>query len=271
MTQELQLSPGTLTDADICEWSEKGLLISGDFKIENVKQACYEIRASRIFWETAATKENKRVEIEADGYFLLPPNSFVTAISLEDFTIPSNVIGRVMTKGQLFSIGIQPVNTYADPGFTGRLGITLYNASKRYLKITPGQSIAKMEFSVLPKAVTHPYVGQHGYQTEIWPIPVHLYASPADLEAASIDAVSTEEVERIYGPALGRMAKRLEFYEERLPIHLLAVLLTFIVLVCINGQTSLVVAVIAGVVSNVLSGVALLALAQRSSKKTSNG
>ena len=69
---------------------------------------------------------------------------------MERISLPDRLLGRVLAKGQLFSIGILPVCTYADPGFDGRLGITLFNFSRHYISIKPGQPIAKIEFSILP-------------------------------------------------------------------------------------------------------------------------
>lgn len=101
-----------------------------------------------------------------------------------ELALPSNVLARILAKGQLVSLGILPVNTYADPGFEGRLGITLFNATRRYIAIKPGQPIAKIEFTVLNRDVERPYAGQHGYETEIWPIPTQFYADVPSFRAS---------------------------------------------------------------------------------------
>ena len=184
---------GTIRDADITVLGNAGKLITDEFNEQNIKQACYELRASNVFYETAASRENKRVEVGGNGY-ILRPHSYVTAIVQERIQLPANVLGRILTKGQLFSIGILPVCTYADPGFAGRLGITLCNVSHRHIVIKSGQPIAKIEFSVLAQPVTNPYTGQHGYETQIWPIPVHLYADDATLHAAGINPEQHKEI-----------------------------------------------------------------------------
>src|SRR5437016_4773421 len=119
---KIDLPVGTLVDDDIIDCAKNGHLIPKEFSAENVKQACYELRASNIFYETASVKEDKRIDV-GGGCYVLRPNTYVTVITLEHLLIPDNVLCRILTKGVLFSLGILPVNTYADPGFQGRLGI----------------------------------------------------------------------------------------------------------------------------------------------------
>src|SRR5688572_22071645 len=135
----IDFPPGTLTDADIIDCAQRGHLIVEEFQEKNAKQACYELRAGNIFFETASGRENQRVVVD-DGAYVLRPNNYVTVITAEKLAMPENVVARILTKGVLFSLGILPVNTYADAGFDGRLGITMYNFSRRYIEIRPGQS-----------------------------------------------------------------------------------------------------------------------------------
>src|SRR5579862_8867023 len=117
MSTELAAFPsGTLVDGDICRLAQAGKLIVEEFSPGNVKQACYELRASDIFWETWSPKENKRVHVDMEVGYLLKPNRFVVAIVKEKIALPPNVVARILAKGQLVSLGILPVNTYADPG-----------------------------------------------------------------------------------------------------------------------------------------------------------
>ena len=41
---------------------------------------------------------------------------------------------------------------------------------------------AKIEFSKLQNAVLNPYKGQHGYQTQIWPIPSEMILSEEEIK-----------------------------------------------------------------------------------------
>jgi dCTP deaminase len=57
------------------------------------------------------------------------PGHRVVLITHEELEIPPNIIARIINKGSLFSIGLSPVCTYADPGFTGNLGVVTPNTS----------------------------------------------------------------------------------------------------------------------------------------------
>jgi dCTP deaminase len=240
---------GTIVDFDIRRLAEDGELITNGFFAASVKQACYELRASNVVYETTEPRENKRLEVGAGGYVLRPQSS-ATLIVEERIALPNDVLARILTKGQLFSIGILPVCTYADPGFVGRLGITLSNASYRPVVIRPGQPIAKIEFSRLSQAVEQPYTGQHGFETEIWPIPTHLYATAADLKAAGVELNSDAEIARMYGPVVANIRQRVAFYERRIWLQIGITVISFAVLFAMSGQLGLVVSVITGVLAN---------------------
>lgn len=79
---------GTLVDSDILSLASTGRLIVDDFVAGNVKQACYELRASDVFWETWSSKENKRIEVDASAGYLLKPNRYVVAIVKERIVLP---------------------------------------------------------------------------------------------------------------------------------------------------------------------------------------
>jgi dCTP deaminase len=213
------------------------------------------MRASDTFWDVSSPQENKRLVLP-DG-FVLGPKRHVVCITKEALRLPDDVLARVLTKGQLFSIGILPVNTYADPGFVGRLGITLWNASNRYILITPDQRITKVEFQRLPKAVERPYAGQHGYETEIWPIPQQFYADLEDRSVRRVISDPASELEKSYGPAMGDLARKVEFYTRRVWIQLLATIGLFAIIFALHGKLSLFASVVLGVLANLLTVVIL--------------
>jgi dCTP deaminase len=163
----------------------------------------------------------------------------------------STLLGRILTKGRLFSVGILPVNTYADPGFTGRLGITLYNASQRYLKISPGEPIAKIEFSVLPKPVSREYRGQHGYETEIWPISTQFFADTEAPEVKKRIGDPYTELLMSHGTLEADLYRRVQYYSKRVWIQLTIVLLCFALLLAVHNRVDLVTSLGIGIIANI--------------------
>lgn len=259
---------GTIVDEDIIKLVDAAELITEGFDRTRVKQACYELCASEIFYETSVEREDKRVTAP-EGY-VLRPHSYVTIIVRERIALPPNVMARILTKGQLFSLGIMPVSTYADPGFTGRLGITLGNASHRHIVIKPGQPIAKIEFSILPRAVARPYTGQHGYETAIWPIPVHMYADDESLRKAGIIPDDSVEIARSYGPVVAELDARLRYYERKVWLQIAITVVAFAAILSLTGPLGTARSLMVGVAANLITTFAFSLNAKRWSRFWSN-
>lgn len=251
---------GTLNDDEIKSMCEQGFLIEESFDSNRIKQACYELRCGTVYYDLA--NGNKRCTIESGNYLLLKPKQTLVVITMESLRLPLDVLGRILTKGMLFSIGILPVNTYADPGFSGQLGIVLHNLSNNYLRITPGDAIAKIEFSRLQAPVSRPYAGQHGYQTEIWPIRTDMILSSDDINKDPRIGSPNEEIERAYGPDLARVIKKVFGYERRLLLFAGIYFLSMILMIGLMAGTNLIsntIAVTIGVLSNILTSLIIWA------------
>jgi dCTP deaminase len=219
----MQLTPdlaaGTLSDNHIRQATGQCWLIAENFDDARIRQACYELRAGTVYYElnTADSQRHPvRHQLGPGEYILLKPKQFITVITHEKLKLPDNVLGRVLTKGALFSIGVIPVNTYADPGFEGNLGIVLANLSNNYLKIQQLDPIAKIEFSKLRQPVASPYTGQHGYQTQMWPIPYHMILSPQEVANDKRVKSPLDELEAINGGLFADHLKRVFRFERYL-------------------------------------------------------
>lgn len=170
----------TLADLDIEAEVKEGRLITGDFEKRNLHQACYELRMGDVYYDL--TEDNVRVAVPRGKKILIKPLHRVVLITKEELAIPADILARITSKGSLFSIGLSPVSTYADPGFSGQIGIVTQNISDKYIELSVGESIAKVEFSQLTRAVTQPYQGQHGFRTDIWPIKLQMQRTYEDVK-----------------------------------------------------------------------------------------
>jgi NTP pyrophosphatase (non-canonical NTP hydrolase) len=112
----------------------------------------------------------------------------------------------------LFSIGLSAVATYADPGFEGRLGIVTQNISDKYIVLQALERIAKVDFTMLETPAKRPYRGQHGYDTQIWPIKHHLQKTREQLVGdPRLDAtppVAATPAEDAAAPSLAALTRR---------------------------------------------------------------
>ena len=229
-----ELHAGTLSDEHILNACEEGWLIDEGFCKKGIRQACYELRASNIYYELDRVSNGTtptRHELSPSQFILIKPKQLVTIITMESLKFPDNILGRVLTKGQLFSIGIIPVNTYADPGFRGRLGITLANFSNNYVKIPLGEPIAKIEFSKLRRSVKDAYDGQHGYKTAMWPVPSHMLATRSDLADDPRLPSLMEELETSHGRIIADISRRMFYYFRYLVLATVLYLFFTIILI----------------------------------------
>jgi len=191
----------TMNKGKIKDLVRAGNLIKQHFDEANIKEACYEASTSNDFFEITANGTEKIV-IPDNNYYILRPNNQVVCVTREYFDIPLNVIARIFLTGHYFALGIAPVNTYADPGFKGRLGIIFSNTSRNYIKIAPHERIIKIEFATMQEPSEEGYVGQHGGDVTTWPFRRDLVADADFLEGRNICPESPEEIEKIYGKVL---------------------------------------------------------------------
>jgi dCTP deaminase len=183
MTKWEDIKPGILIDSEINALCSSKLLITNNYDSRFVKQTCYELRAGDTMWNTyIRNPELRKVSIKERGSVYLPAKGYATIMTMEELKLPPDCVGRIMTKGQLFSIGISAVNTYADPGFNGPLGITLINHSTKPIFIPIGDPIAKIEFEKLNAEVAEPYKGRHLNAGDLWPIPDSYYKVPSSID-----------------------------------------------------------------------------------------
>lgn len=180
----------TLSDTDIRTKIDAGSLVRGGSAAQ-IGPACYELRMGSIYYDL--TEGDKRIDASTHGTVIIKPGHRVVLITLEELVVPEDVIARVTSKGSLFSVGLSPVSTYADPGFTGNIGVVTQNMSDKYIVLPIGESIAKVDFSKLSSVSAKPYSGQHGFQTQIWPIKHHLQKNYEDVKGDP--RIDTEENE----------------------------------------------------------------------------
>jgi dCTP deaminase len=197
----------TLSDADISAEMALGRLIKkGDAR--QLAGACYELRLGDVYYDL--TEDDRRIHVAPGQDILIKPGHRVVLITHEELEVPHNVLTRVVSKGSLFSVGLSPVATYADPGFSGNLGIVTQNISDKYIALPQLEPIAKADFTRLTSEVNHPYRGQHGFSMQIWPIKHQLQKSHADVAGDLRVGTEKEEGYRLLPQATAGVLRKLE-------------------------------------------------------------
>jgi dCTP deaminase len=167
-----------LTDREIRLEVQHGNLISEGFVEANLHGCTYEFTVGEIAYRYDYEEKNSRQE-RAQSHSLFPFES-VAIVTAEKVQVDKQHFLFLYSKGSLFSLGLVPVCTGADPGFSGHLGITITNLSARPVVLPVGTRLVKGVFFRLSEEVEKHYVGQHGDATMDWPYPSQFHADHLD-------------------------------------------------------------------------------------------
>ena len=224
----------TLSDNDVIKLISKGKLIkNGDPDL--CIGASYELRLSDVYYDL--TEDDRPIAVTPGESILIKPGHHVVLITQEELDVPDDMVGRVVAKGSLFSIGLSHVATYADPGFKGNLGIVTQNISDKYILLPPGERIAKIDFTQLSSAAKQTYAGQHGFRTQIWPIKHQLQKTFADVKGDRRMGTEREEAYRLLPRATAELLRKLDRRHRWLDFGILAlVVLNAVAIFLVNQQ-----------------------------------
>lgn len=116
------------------------------------------------------------VEIDADGVFILHPGEFVLGCTLEQVSLPDDLVGRLEGKSSLGRLGLLIHSTagFVDAGWQGQLTLELSNVANLPITLYPGMKIGQISFIAMSTPADNPYgsraVGSK-YQGQVGPIP----------------------------------------------------------------------------------------------------
>ena len=115
-----------------------------------------------------------RREIEKDGSFLLFPEEFVLATTMEKIVLPNNIAAFVQGRSSIGRIGLTTQNAgFVDPGFHGHITLELVNESKNTLVLRPGYRVVQVVFFQC-HGVGDGYEGKYNGQVEATGSRMHL-------------------------------------------------------------------------------------------------
>lgn len=246
-----------LNDSQILDEIEAGRLVR-NANVIGLSGACYELRMGGVYYDLS--ENAKRFELTPGEKVLIKPGHRVVLITAEDVDIPANILCRIVSKGSLFSIGLSPVATYADPGFSGNLGIVTENVSDKYIELPQGEPIAKADFTRLSEPSAQPYVGQHGFQAGIWPIKTHLQKTHAEVKSDPRVQRERDEALSLLPSATRTIIKRIETTQAWINFGIfVAIGVNALALLAINKQwMDSVDAIVTNLVTNAVVGIGAL-------------
>ncbi|WJY68915.1 dCTP deaminase [Corynebacterium auris] len=181
-----------LSDRDI-----RGALAAGRLGIEPydaqlVQPSSVDVRMDRFFRVFNNSKythiDPKRemedlttlVEVPEGEAFVLHPGEFVLGSTLEKFTLPNDLAGRLEGKSSLGRLGLLTHSTagFIDPGFSGYITLELSNVANLPITLWPGMKVGQLALFRMTSAAEVPYgSGSLGskYQGQRGPTPSKAY------------------------------------------------------------------------------------------------
>lgn len=177
-----------LSDRDIHRAIKDKHIIIDPFDPTLVQPASVDVRLSdkfRIFRsmpnvtiDPQELDEDELVAYEPVEYFIIEPNAFVLASTIESVGVNAFHAAQVGGKSSLARIGLLVHATagFIDPGFNGQITLELSNVGPRPIMLRPGMKIAQVTFTLTTTKVDRPYgtlgLGSH-YQGQRGPTAAH--------------------------------------------------------------------------------------------------
>ena len=147
-----------LTDKDIKETVRKAVIKIEPFDLACVQPASYDFRVGK---EGLSATGQAKIDIEEKGLLLLEPGDFGVITSLETIEMPNDYTARIGIRSYYARQGLfAATGPQIDPGFRGRLFVTIMNLSPNPISLPYKEKFITVEFHRLNEPVTKPYSGE---------------------------------------------------------------------------------------------------------------
>lgn len=181
-----------LSDHDIRAAIDAGELGIDPFDPELIQPSSVDVRMDRFFRVFNNSKYThidpklqqdeltSLVEVQKDEPFVLHPGEFILGSTLEKFTLPPNLAGRLEGKSSLGRLGLLTHSTagFIDPGFSGYITLELSNVANLPITLWPGMKVGQLALFKMSSPAEVPYgSGKLGskYQGQRGPTPSKAY------------------------------------------------------------------------------------------------
>lgn len=160
-----------LSDRDLTAFLKSGELVVEPFEPSLVQPSSIDVRLDRFFRvfnnhlhthiDPSVRQDDLTtlVEVEDGQPFVLHPDEFVLASTLEVVTLGAGLAARLEGKSSLGRLGLLVHSTagFIDPGFSGAVTLELSNVASLPIKLWPGMSIGQLCVFLLSSPAEHPY------------------------------------------------------------------------------------------------------------------
>jgi dCTP deaminase len=165
------------------------------YREDRVKNCSYEMSLGAQVFVTGEDK-TKRL-IDPGSQIVIPPGQFANLLTEETVSVPDTVLGLISVKFTLKQPGLVNVSGFhVDPGYTGKLLFSVYNAGPQAVPITSGEPAFLLWYCSLESATGD------------------LYAKPPRTD------ITDSDVQHLGGEVSSpqELARRLEKLEDRFKV-----------------------------------------------------
>jgi dCTP deaminase len=101
----------------------------------------------------------EHVAVEEGQSFVIHPGEFVLGNTVEQVTMPDDLVARIEGKSSLGRLGliVHATAGFVDPGFSGTLTLEITNLTRVPIVLWPGKPIAQLSFMTLDRPAERPY------------------------------------------------------------------------------------------------------------------
>lgn len=138
------------------------------FDPEQVKHGAYELAVGPEISITSTDDHTTKRVLAAAEPVIIPPGQFGLVLTEEVVSVPADAIGFISIRASIKFQGLVNVSGFhVDPGFTGRLKFSVYNAGSRNIVLSRGDRIFMFWLSDLDRPTAFGYGGQKKGQNEL--------------------------------------------------------------------------------------------------------
>jgi dCTP deaminase len=101
----------------------------------------------------------EHVAVDEGQSFVIHPGEFVLGNTVEQVTMPDDLVARIEGKSSLGRLGliVHATAGFVDPGFSGTLTLEITNLTRVPIVLWPGKPIAQLSFMTLDRPAERPY------------------------------------------------------------------------------------------------------------------
>ncbi len=137
------------------------------YRPERVRHCAYELSLGDEAFITSGKSSTKTI-IGSREQIAIPPGQFGLLLTEEYVTIPTDAIALISIKAGIQFRGLVNVSGFhVDPGFSGKLKFSVFNAGSEDVVLEPGEATFLIWFCNLDLTTSDIYAGAHMGQTTI--------------------------------------------------------------------------------------------------------